>query len=85
MTHITDCVACEGLNRFMRSERLEQWVERLRQVGFRQAALPGEAWEAYKAMSSVDWSRQVGRQGPVARLQWWGIPNLFASAWVPAS
>jgi len=46
MTHITDCVACEGLNRFMRSERLEQWLERLREVGFRQLALPTQAWEA---------------------------------------
>lgn len=74
-------VACEGLQRCARSERLEQWLERLGAIGFVPVPLPDAVWEPFSRLSFQSDKLKVVREGEIARLCWFGTPVVFASAW----
>lgn len=80
---IMNTVACEGLQRCARSERLEQWVERVGAMGFALVPFPDTVWEPFCRLSSVSDKLEIVRQGDIARLCWAGTPVVFASVWAP--
>lgn len=82
-TDMTNTVACEGLHRFLRLERMEQWENRLITTGFSPLSFPDEAWQALGHLQSMDRRLSVVRAGYSARLLCEGTPHLFASAWKP--
>lgn len=80
---VANCIACEGLDRFLRMERAEQWSDRLSTLGFKGAKFPQQVWDSLGVLSAIDSRINVAREGEVARLQWLGVPHVFGSAWVP--
>lgn len=80
---LLNSISCEGLSRFARPEREEQWADRMQMMGYEEADFPKEAWEAFMSMSSLDSKLKVKQCGKRAKLQWAGTPNHFASLWVP--
>lgn len=80
---VTNCIACEGLDRFLRMERAEQWGDRLSSVGFKAAKFPQQVWDSLSVFSGIDPRVNVSRDGEIARLQWLGVSHVFGSAWVP--
>ena len=79
---LLNCVACEGSHRVIRTEKFEQWRERMRRVGFESVPLSDETVEALKGLVLGEDRRYGLAVGDgVARLSWCGTPFVFVGAW----
>ncbi|CAI5471126.1 unnamed protein product [Closterium sp. Yama58-4] len=73
-------VACEGMNRWMRSERLEKWVDRMRTVGLEPVPLGPDTVAAGKAITEGKDGRfrlEVHGETGALQLSWRGVPLIF--------
>ncbi|CAI7840404.1 unnamed protein product [Closterium sp. NIES-54] len=79
---LINCVGCEGIQRLIRAERLEQWQERMGRLGFEEVGLGREALAAMRGTTEGrDGRFEVVSVGGAARLMWKGQPLLAVSAW----
>ncbi|CAI5958397.1 unnamed protein product [Closterium sp. NIES-64] len=79
---LINCVGCEGIQRLIRAERLEQWEERMGRLGFEEVGLGREALAAMRETTEGrDGRFEVVSVGGAARLMWKGQPVLAVSAW----
>ncbi|CAI7766363.1 unnamed protein product [Closterium sp. NIES-53] len=77
-------VACEGMNRWLRSERLEMWVHRMRAVGLEPVPLGPETVVAGKEITEGKDGRfrlEVHGETGALQLSWRGVPLIFVAAW----
>ncbi|CAI5489471.1 unnamed protein product [Closterium sp. Naga37s-1] len=77
-------VACEGMNRWLRSERLEKWVHRMRAVGLEPVPLGPDTVAAGKAITEGKDGRfrlEVHAETGALQLSWRGVPLIFVAAW----
>ncbi|CAI5972392.1 unnamed protein product [Closterium sp. NIES-65] len=76
---LINCVGCEGIQRLIRAERLEQWEERMGRLGFEEVGLGREALAAMRETTEGrDGRFEVVSVGGAARLMWKGQPVLAA-------
>ncbi|CAI5469013.1 unnamed protein product [Closterium sp. Yama58-4] len=79
---LINCVGCEGIQRLIRAERLEQWQERMRRLGFEEVGLGRKTQAAMRETTEGrDGRFEVVSVGGAARLMWKGQPVLAVSAW----
>ncbi|CAI5512506.1 unnamed protein product [Closterium sp. Naga37s-1] len=71
---LINCVGCEGIQRLIRAERLEQWQERMRRLGFEAVGLGSETFAAMRETTEGrDGKFEVVSVGGAARLMWKGV------------
>jgi hypothetical protein len=80
---LMNSICCEGLDRGVRPERLEQWADRMQSLGFAAVPFGADVWESFGALSGLDSRMKVAKSGPFARLCWRDVPLVFAGAWAP--
>ncbi|CAI7866882.1 unnamed protein product [Closterium sp. NIES-54] len=77
-------VACECMNRWLRSERLEKWVHRMRAVGLEPVPLGPDTVAAGREMTEGRDKRfrlEVHAETGALQLSWRGVPMIFIAAW----
>ncbi|CAI5479444.1 unnamed protein product, partial [Closterium sp. Yama58-4] len=77
-------VACEGMNRWLRSERLEKWAHRMKAVGLEPVPLGPDTVAAGKQITEGKDSRfrlDVHAETGALQLSWRGVPMIFVAAW----
>ncbi|CAI5489472.1 unnamed protein product [Closterium sp. Naga37s-1] len=77
-------VACEGMNRWLRSERLEKWVHRMRTVGLEPVPLGPDTVAAGREITEGRDKRfrlEVHGETGALQLSWRGVPMIFVAAW----
>ncbi|CAI5523566.1 unnamed protein product [Closterium sp. Naga37s-1] len=77
-------VACEGMNRWLRSERLEKWVHRMRAVGLEPVHLGPDTVAAGREITEGRDKRfrlEVHAETGALQLSWRGVPMIFVAAW----
>ncbi|CAI5974377.1 unnamed protein product [Closterium sp. NIES-64] len=77
-------VACEGMNRWLRSERLEKWVHRMRAVGLEPVPIgPDTVAAGREATEGRDkrFRLEVHGESGALQLSWRGVPLIFVAAW----
>ncbi|CAI5489470.1 unnamed protein product [Closterium sp. Naga37s-1] len=77
-------VACEGMNRWLRSERLEMWVHRMKAVGLEPVPLgPDTVVAGREATEGRDkrFRLEVHGESGALQLSWRGVPLIFVAAW----
>ncbi|CAI7770365.1 unnamed protein product [Closterium sp. NIES-53] len=77
-------VACEGMNRWLRSERLEKWVHRMKVVGLEPVPLGPDTVAAGREITEGKDGRfrlEVHAETGALQLSWRGVPMLFVAAW----
>ncbi|KAG0572829.1 hypothetical protein KC19_VG128400 [Ceratodon purpureus] len=82
---IMNIVACDGVSRVERHERLEQWRERMLAAGFSPRPLSDASlFQAEKLVSQISARHgfQVSRDQGGLLLGWQGRPLLAASSWI---
>lgn len=60
---ILNVVACEGLQRMSRSERIEQWGDRLRRIGFSATPFPAPVADKLRMLYACRFSDAVSHRG----------------------
>lgn len=84
---LVNVLGCEGLERWIRSEILEQWQGRMQRLGFQAEPLGPNAWEDINnVMQSAKnhWPNEeinVHNVEGCARLLWRGSPLIFVGVW----
>ncbi|CAI7782211.1 unnamed protein product [Closterium sp. NIES-53] len=83
---IVNVVACEGIQRTVRAESLEQWQARMRRAGFIGLEVGEEVMEELRGVLRKGGRKYGGyvvlQQGNGVRLLWEGVPVLAASMWL---
>ncbi|CAI5465119.1 unnamed protein product [Closterium sp. Yama58-4] len=83
---IVNVVACEGIQRTVRAESLEQWQARMRRAGFVGMEVGVEVMEELRGVLRKGGRKyggyEVVQQGNGVRLLWEGVPVLAASMWL---
>ncbi|GJP52239.1 hypothetical protein CLOM_g11376 [Closterium sp. NIES-68] len=79
---LVNCVGCEGAQRVVRPESMEQWQERMERLGFRRVALSADTMDNMRALTEHK-DRRFGVQDAqgAARLTWKGSPIMAVGAW----
>ncbi|CAI5993995.1 unnamed protein product [Closterium sp. NIES-65] len=79
---LVNCVGCEGAQRVVRPESMEQWQERMERLGFERVALSEETVGNMRALTECKDGR-FGIQDAqgAARLTWKGSPIMAVGAW----
>lgn len=88
---LMNCIACEGMDRYVRCDRLPRWQERMLKAGFQPQAFHATTIEAvcraveeFDERFRTDGGGEGGRAGEgqsVVRLLCEGNPMLAASCW----
>ena len=79
---LVNCVACEGSQRAFRTERCDQWADRLARMGFVEAPLSGDTVEALRELTlRSDRRYRLAVRHGFARLSWDGTPLMFLAKW----
>ncbi|CAI5958731.1 unnamed protein product [Closterium sp. NIES-65] len=77
-------VACEGMNRYVRSEQLGMWVHRMRVVGLDLVPIGPDTVaagrEATEGRDKRFWLEVHAETGAL-QLSWRGVPLIFIAAW----
>ncbi|CAI5523561.1 unnamed protein product [Closterium sp. Naga37s-1] len=77
-------VACEGMNRYVRSERLGMWVHRMKAVGLEAVPIgPDTVAAGREATEGRDkrFRLEVHAETGALQLSWRGVPLIFVAAW----
>ncbi|GJP31445.1 hypothetical protein CLOM_g12273 [Closterium sp. NIES-68] len=77
-------VACEGMNRWLRSERLEKWLHRMREMGLEPVAIGADTVAAGREITEAKDGRfrlDVHGESGALQLSWRGVPMIFVAAW----
>lgn len=81
-TQLVNSVACDGSHRAFRTERFEQWRERMERIGFVSSPLDEETLEALKELTVCSDKRyRLSISHGVAKISWCGTPIMFLAKW----
>ncbi|GJP31447.1 hypothetical protein CLOM_g12274 [Closterium sp. NIES-68] len=81
---LMNSIACEGTNRWFRSERLSQWQERMERMGFESVPVGTETLVAVRQITEGRDKRfkvELDSRSGAAVLSWHGLPIIFVAGW----
>ncbi|CAI5974363.1 unnamed protein product [Closterium sp. NIES-64] len=77
-------IACEGMNRWLRAERLEKWVHRMGTMGLEPVPIGPDTVAAGREITEGKDGRfrlEVHGESGALQLSWRGVPMIFIAAW----
>ena len=79
---INNAIMCEGEERVMRPQTMDQWATRLARVGFSPAPLSDVILQAVsQALQPFPEGFSLRASGKGVQLLWCGQPSVFSSSW----